>query len=253
VQAPWIALTAFILMAGGVWLGDWLRRVLPKEHLSEASRDIVRIGIGFLATMAALILGLLLASAKTSYDTKSEELRGVAAKLISLDRTLRQYGPAADPIRAELSTSLSRVLSFHWGGKTIALPTAGSDRGPIAFETLQQKLFMLPQSTPAEAALAQRALSLTNELTQTRWLLIEQTGGNIPWPFLIPLICWLALIFSSFSLFAPRNATVYATMLLCALSVASALFLIIEMDQPYGGVFRISAAPLESALGYMQH
>jgi hypothetical protein len=145
------------------------------------------------------------------------------------------------------------VVSFHWGGKTIALPSASNDRGPIAFETLQHEMFGLPQSTPEQAMLAQRALALTNELAQTRWLLVEQVGGNIPWPFLVLLMCWLGLIFGSFSLFAPRNATVYITILLCALSVASALFLIIEMDQPFGGVFRISAAPLESALGYMQH
>lgn len=249
-------LTAIVAFAGiiaGAWFGAYLRKVLPEHHLTQETESAVRIGVGLIATMAALVLGFLLASAKGSFDIKSEEIRGSAAKLILLDRNLRQYGTEADPIRAQLLATAKAKLDHQWvdvGALAIVEPSAAG--GPLAFERIQEGLRTLAPATPSQRLLQERALRLAEDLAQTRWLLVEQVSGSIPIPFLVLLILWVALIFASLSLFAPNNWTVNAVLLACALSVSSAIFLIIEMDQPFGGVLRISDAPFRNAIGYLE-
>ena len=124
--------------------------------------------------------------------------------------------------------------------------------GPADLERVQQELRELVPATASQRALQGRALQLAGNLAQTHWLLVEQLGGSIPVPFLVLLILWLALIFVSLSLFAPNNWTVNTVLLACGLSVASAIFLIIEMDHPFDGRLRISDAPLRNAVGYLE-
>jgi hypothetical protein len=247
------AIVAFAGIVAGAWLGGYLRKVLPKHHLTDETESAVRIGIGLIATMAALVLGFLLASAKGSFDTKTEEIRVSAAKLILLDRNLRQYGPDADAIRAQLRATAKAKLDHQWvevGALAVVEPSP--TRGPLALEQLQESIRALAPATQSQRIVHARALQLAGDLSQTRWLLVEQVGASIPAPFLVLLILWVALIFVSLSLFAPSNWTVNAVLLACALSVSSAIFLIIEMDQPFGGVLRISDAPFRSAIGYLE-
>lgn len=103
------------------------------------------------------------------------------------------------------------------------------------------------EERPAALVLA-RALTLTSEIEEARWLLVEENRSSIPTPFLVVLVFWLTAIFASLGLFAPRNGTVFTVLLVCALSVSTAIFMILEMDQPYDGILRVSAAPLRSAL-----
>ncbi len=252
MNALLIAFVAFAVIIAGAWAGAYLRSVLPKHHLSDETESAVRIGVGLIATMAALVLGFLLASAKGSFDTKSEEIRASAAKLILLDRNLRQYGADADPIRAQLRAAAKARLDHKWVDVSrVAVIEPFSSSGPLALEQVQEKLRELAPATTAQRMIQARALELSGELAHTRWMLVEQVGGSIPIPFLVLLILWLALIFVSLALFAPSNWTVNAVMLACALSVSSAIFLIIEMDQPFGGVISISDAPFRSAIGYL--
>jgi hypothetical protein len=248
-----IAAASFVLIFGGACAGAYLNGVLPKHHLSGETRDIVRIGFSLIATMVALVLGLLLASAKSSLDVKSEEIRASAARLILLDRNLRQYGPDADPIRAQLRAIAEKSLSRHWvNSSTLAVAESVAVTGTTDLEHLQRSLRELSPSTPEQRLIQVRALQVADDIAQTRWMLIEQTDGSIPWALVGLLIFWLALIFASFALFAPRNATVNATMLLCAFSVAGAIFFIIEMDRPFGGLLHVSDAPLRTAIGYLK-
>ena len=253
MHAITVSIAAFVVIIIGTLVGVYLRTVLPKHHLDEDTRDAVRIGIGLIATMAALVLGLLLATAKTSFDTKSEELRVSAAKVILLDRTLREYGADASDIRAELRGVLERRLRRGWVDSrnlTVIEPTSTSELLPM--ERVQTKLRALPAGTPAQRLAQDRAVQLGEDLAQTRWLLVEQIGGTIPLPFLVLLVLWVALIFASLGLFAPRNGTFYAVIVVCALSVSSALFLIIEMDRPFGGMLTISDTPLHTAIEYLK-
>ena len=248
-----IAIVAFVVIIAGAGFGAYLRTALPEHHLTDETETAVRIGVGLIATMAALVLGFLLASAKESFDTKSEEIRESAAKLILLDRNLRQYGVEADSVRAQLRETAISQLHHKWiDGAHIALLESSPTRGPLDFELVQERLRELAPTTPAQRFTLARALQLSGDLAQTRWLLVEQVDGTIPTPFLALLVLWIALIFVSLSMFAPNNWTVNTVLLACALSVSSAIFLIIEMDKPFGGVVSISDAPFRSAVEYLE-
>lgn len=253
MDALLVSLASFVVILAGTWVGTYLRAVLPKHHLDAETRDAVRIGVGLIATMAALVLGLLLATAKTSFDTKSNEVRISAAKVILLDRTLREYGADGNTIRALLRDIIEHRLHrglVDTGNLTVIEPSTTSDTLPM--ERMQEQLRALAPVTPGQRLAQARAVQLGEDLAQTRWLLVEQVGGTIPLPFLVLLVLWVALIFASLGLFAPRNGTFFAVIIVCALSVSSALFLIIEMDRPFGGLLRISDAPISSAIRYLQ-
>jgi hypothetical protein len=200
-----------------------------------------------------MVLGLLVASAKSSYDTKVEEIQQIAAKLILLDRNLREIGPAADPVRASIRQLVSERILPMWDRGMLDLSTTSPTApGPQLMDDLMRTLRSLTPSGEVQTFARARAMGLSEELAQTRWLLIEQTGRTIPMPFLVVLVFWLAAIAASLTLFAPRNGTLVAISVICAVSFGSAIFLILEMDQPYTGLIRISDVPLRSALAFLQ-
>jgi hypothetical protein len=247
-----VSLFVFAVVLAGAVLGAVLRAVLPSHHLSDESKDVVKVGIGLIATLAALVLGLLVASGKASYDRKTEEIRESAAKLILLDRTLRQYGPEANGLRDQIRRTITSKVNLSW------IDSASQDRLPAegtapagTTEELQDMLVALSPANDSQRALRSRAMQLGSELAQTRWLLVEQKGHSTPTPFLVMLVLWLAVIFGSLGLFAPRNATVYSVVIVCALSVSGAILLILEMDRPFEGLLKISDAPLRSAISQM--
>lgn len=229
-------------------MGAILRGILPEHHLSKESRDIANLGTGLIATLAAMVLGLLVASAKNSFDTKSEEIKQGAAKIILLDRNLRHYGPEISEVRDLLRHLAAGKADLSWI-EDIDRP-AGARLAPsaAALEAIQQKLRALSPTNDAQRELQKRALVLCADLAQTRWMLFEQRGSSIPMPFLVVLVLWLAVIFATFGLFAPRNGTVFAVILACALSVSSAIFLILELDRPFDGLLKISDAPVRDAI-----
>ena len=238
--------TVFACVFGGALLGIFLRAVLPDHHLSSESKDVVRLGTGLLATMSALVLGLLIASAKGSYDVKNSELTQMAANVVLLDRVLAHYGPETKDARDLLRRSVARALDLMW-------PTNGSrsaELNPAATgaEDLYENIQALSSPTEAQRTLRAEALRIAVDLGRTRALLFAQSGSAIPLPFLGILVFWVAVIFVSFGLFAPRNATVVATLFVCALSVSGAIFLIVELDRPFQGFLRVSSAPLRTAL-----
>jgi len=245
-----ISVTVLIVLMLSTWLGSVLNPRLPKHHLSDESKAMVMVGIGFIATLAALVLGLLLASAKSAFDTKSEEIEQAAARIILLDRNLRQYGSAANPARDLLRGLVSSKVDLirDTGRTLVTVPGASKALG---IEEIQEAIRALSPSSDAQWSIQTRSLKLAADLAQTRWLLVGQAGSAIATPFLIVLVLWLAVILGCLSLVAPRNGTVIAVSFLCALSFASAIFLLLEMDRPFEGLLRISDAPLRSAVKYL--
>jgi hypothetical protein len=234
---------------GGVLLGMFLRSVLPAHHLSPESHEIVKLGTGLIATMAALVLGLLVASAKDSFDLQRGELIQLAADTILLDRALAHYGPEAHKARAVLREAVTKTLERVW-------PTDGSRPAPFdpsasGGERLYDEIHALAPRTDEQRAIQTQALDTAVGLGQTRWMLREQHGSSIPTPFLLVLTFWLAIIFASFGLSAPWNATVLVTLVVCALSVSGAVFLILQLDRPFEGLIQISSAPLRDALAHL--
>jgi hypothetical protein len=223
--------------------------VLPEEHLSTDTKDVVKLGIALIATMAALVLGLLIASAKSTYDTRRNQLLQVSADIILLDRVLANYGVETKDARTMLQRSVAGALEQFW-------PTDGHrpsmiDRRASSVETLYDNIQQLSPHSEAQRSLQSQALTMALDLGRTRVLLFEQLDSSIPVPFLVVLVFWLGIIFASFGLFAPRNGTVIAAFFVCALSVSGAIFLILELDRSFEGLLQVSGTPLSAALAQL--
>jgi hypothetical protein len=242
-----IAITGivFACIFGGAMLGMLIRSRLPQHHLSADSKDTVKVGMGLIATMSALVLGLLVASAKSTYDTQRNGLAQMAGNIVFLDRTLALYGPETKEAREFLRSTVAGALERIWPEESSRSAQMEPTTAP---ESLYQKIQELSPKNDAQRSLQAQALKINSDFMQTRWLLFAERGRSIPAPFLVVLVFWLAILFASFSLFAPRNASVVVTLLVCALSVSGAIFLILELDRPFAGLLKISGDPLRDAL-----
>jgi hypothetical protein len=242
------SLAAFCFIAGGVVLGIFLRTKLPEGDLSGESKEVVRLGMGLIATLAALVLGLLISSAKSSYDAQGAQVRQLTAGVILLDNLLAQAGPGAEKARTLLRQGVPAMIGRIWREDSANAAKGGSFKataeGDAFFESLQE----LSPQTEAQRSLDARAVQLSNELAQTRLLLYTQAGNVIPFPFLAVLVFWLTILFLSFSIFALPNKTLVTALLVCALSASGAIFLILDLNQPFGGLMTISSEPLRTAL-----
>jgi Protein of unknown function (DUF4239) len=248
MNASLISLLVFVIIFGGAILGVVLRPLLSEDHLHPDSRDVVKMATGLIGTSTALVLGLLIASAKSSFDQKTNQVRQLTATIILLDDLLAQYGPEATSVRNLLRQSIQPLANRIWHEEE--LPTGKlvhfeSTAESLAFENELQRL---SPKNDAQRSLQSRAVQAFTEAAQIRLRLFAQTGGSIPTPFLIILVFWLSAIFVSFTLFARANLVVMASLFICALSFACAIFLILELDNPFTGLMGISSATLRSAL-----
>jgi hypothetical protein len=237
----------FACVFGGALLGMALRAILPQHHLSADSKDAVKVGMGLVATMAALVLGLLVASAKASYDQQRTELTDMSSKIVTLDRILAHYGPETKEMRDLLRVDVTHILDQLWiegGHSQVAPMTSGG-------EILYDKIQALAPKDDAQHTLKAQALAIAMIIGQTRWLMYEQTIESVSIPLLVVLVLWLTTLFISFGLFAPANATVTISFFAAALAVSSAILLILEMYTPYAGMIHISQAPLRAALAQL--
>jgi len=245
-----VAAVVLACVFGGALLGRFLRARLPGNHLGEDSKDIVKLAIGVVATMTALVLGLLVSSAKSSFDRMGDELTQTAATVVELDRALLQFGPDAAPIRAALRRNFGTVVEALVAQNESRLVQL--QQGPVAKGRIEGLVAAIRELVPhddAQREMQVRATALAHELNASRWLLVLQRHDSISTPLLVVVVSWLTLIFVGFGLFSPpRNATVIAALFLCALSVSGAIFLILEMDDPLTGVVRISDVPMRRAL-----
>jgi hypothetical protein len=244
-----ISLIVLACVFGAALLGMLLQSVLPRHHLHADSKDVVKLGMGLVGTMAALVLGLLVASAKGSYDAQSTEITDLAANVVLLDRMLAHYGPEAKEVRGLLRNTVSLITDQLWSPESARTGRVGSPS--IGNEQFFDKLQQLSPRDDTQRALLAQAASMAFGIGKTRWLMYEQNVTGVSIPMLVVLVSWLAMIFASFGLFAPRNATVVASLFVSAISVSGAILLILEMYSPYAGIIQISQAPLRAALAHL--
>src|SRR5258708_7584250 len=218
---------------------------LPEPHLNADSRDVVRLGTGLLSTLAALVIGLLIASAQSSFQTRSNQIKQITANVILLDNLLAKAGPEAKPLRPLLRDGLKILVERIWREQDTnsakSTPFEASGQSHSFFDRL---LDLTPQND-GQRQIQSRALQLWIDLAQTR-VLFAQTDSAIPMPFLAVLILWLAAIFVSFGLFARPNAIIVSALCVSAVSAASAIFLILELGHPFTRLMEISSAPLSN-------
>ena len=244
-----IGLLVLVCIFGTSLVGMLLRPALSQQHLSADTKESVKLGMGLVGTMAALILGLLVAAAKSAYDTEKNEVIQMAAKIVFLDRVLANYGPESADTRVVLRRMVEGSLSRIWPEErpqNARLDPIGSGA-----EEVQKALQKLTPRNDVQVSLKSQAVGVASDLGQLRWLLFEQSGSSIAMPLLIVVIAWLAIIFASWGLFAPFNSIAIAALLLAALSVSGAIFLILELDQPFDGLIQISSGPMRNALAHL--
>ena len=244
-----IASITFACTFGCALAATFVRSWLPPTHLSKESQDVVRLGIGLVATMTALLLGLVTAAARSAFDANDAALRSSVANILTLDRHLARFGPETRPTRDLIRSAVAFRVETIWpaSGPGAALTSDAPGTTPPVEEVENQILRLSPE-TDAQRWFKAEALKLSEEIVKTRWRVLGSAGGAVPAPFLVVVIFWLTVTFTSFGLYAPRNATVLAVLGVAAMSVAGAVFLILELDGPFEGVIKVSSGPFRYAL-----
>ena len=246
-----VSIAVFVATFAGALAGLFINARLPESHLEGDSKDVVKLVMGLLATLSALVLGLLISSAHRSYELQQQEVQTIGISVFQLDRALMRLGPdakdARELVRRIVEAELARASANDGMRATIESPLEAQRAAAVLFD----RIAVLSPGNDMQRIVQQRSLQLLNTLADTRLLLTEQSRGAISWPFLIVLTFWLTILFAGFGLFARRNATVIAALGLGALSVAGAIFLILEMNRPYTGIMQISIEPIRNALTQM--
>jgi hypothetical protein len=239
-----------VCLFAAVWIGLWLRRLVPKHHFSAETRDTVKLAMGLVATMSALVLGLLVSSAKSSYDTTRGQVIQMASKIALLDRALGVYGPEATELRRQLRILIEEQMRRMWpdeatSGTQPRTDTRAGDAFYVAIQSLSPR-------DDTQRTLKTQAATLAGELGQLRALMLAESTTSISRPMLIVVVAWLVVIFLSFSLLAPSNATANLALMVSALSVVGALFLVLELDRPFGGLIQISSEPMRIVISNLE-
>jgi hypothetical protein len=245
--------------------GVFIRPLLSERHSTRETFELIQLVTTMLVTFAALVLGLLTSSAKTSFDRVGNDLRGLGSDLIQLDQCLRDYGPGTDTARELLRIYTAAAIASTWPAEPAPegdyyprhLPRSDSDARMESatlgamLDQVGRKLRGLEPTEAARQRLASDCLDQFEHLKQRRWKLIEDAYTSISMPFYLVLVFWLAVAFASFGLSAPRNMIAFVMLGLGAVSIASAIFVIVDLDTPFTGLFSVSSQPLRHALAHL--
>jgi hypothetical protein len=244
-----ISLIVFAFVFGGSLFGMYLGVVLSEDQLSTGSRDLLKLGMGLMGTMTALVLGLQLGSAVNAFDAQQSDLTQISAKLIMLDSALAHYGPETKATRELLRRAAVQKLELMWPQKH----EKPSQWRPTSLESdeVYYNIQALSPGTESQRAAKAQALSVLLDVGQTRWLMFEQQSNSASMPLLFVLTIWLTVMFICLGIFAPRNATAISTLFVCASSVSGAIFLILELHSPLSGLIRIPSEPLRYAIAHL--
>jgi hypothetical protein len=250
-----------LLLFGGSVGGFYLQGVLQERHKNRETLDAVRLIVSILVTFTALVLGLVTTSVKASHDLFDIRLRGFAGEIIELDQRMREYGDGAGAIRAELRKYVAAAIADTWrdepqpsGDYPHFTPTPGYERAPLG-DLLMQVDTSIRRLEPSDAYHAKLAEVLAARLTSTladRWLLIVTAQDTVSLPLIALVVAWLTIIFGVFGLCSPRNRVVYVTIALCAVSISSSIYLIMDLDRPLEGLVKVSSAPMRDALRHVE-
>lgn len=241
-----ISVLVFACVCGSAAAGLWF--VLPAPHLNNETKEVVRLGTGLIGTIAALVLGLLVSSAQTNFDRINDELMENAAGVLMLDRALAEYGPEAAEARGMLKHLYARRIEMLFSEDARRQFKADDRHSDLKERSLDTKIRSLPAGDPFHEGLQSHALDILAEVEMRRALMHEQGEESVPEPLLVMLVVWLAVIFVTFGLFAPRNATVWTALMVCALSASGAIFLVLELSTPFVGLVTIDSAPMRDTL-----
>jgi len=238
------------VLVGGAFAGWWARQRLPAHHLTDETKSLVSVSMAVVGTISALVLGLLISNANTSFIARSSEVTTLSADILRLDQMLRLYGPEANPARGKLLQYAERKTNDLFPKNLSDVRVTNES----TYEVLQQVEYLMLELRPPDPRrqwFLQQALLHAAKIGNTRWLLGQEAGQGTPKAFVALVVFWLSLLFASFGLFAPRNFLSAATLVLCAIAVAGAVEMILELEQPFAGVLHISPVPMQQAIHSM--
>ena len=239
-------LIAFVAIFSGALIGIFAARALPEHHLSNESRNAVTVSAAIVGTLSALVIGLMISTASSSFSTRSREVTKIAVNLVLINRMMQRYGPEAGDVRAKVRTyATAKMQELFPPAGELSEPTEATIR---MMETTQDSILSLVPTDERQRWLRSQALTLSDGLLEARWMLAEEADSHIPTSFLILLIFWLTLVFASFGLFAPPNTSVIVVLCLCSIAVSGGITMILELDSASSGLVRISAEPMRNAL-----
>jgi len=225
---------------------------LPTHHRTNETRDVVRLGMGMISVLTSLVLGLLIASAKGTFDTTDHDMRAYAADFILLNQTLRDYGPQADGVRKMLLTYVEGAVHELWPDKTdVQRATFEDPKAGSLLDHSMEAILTLKPTNDDQVWLRQRALEIAAGLIHTRWSLVINQHGTISPIETGIVVAWIMVIFASFGLNAPPNAIVVSAFFVCSLSIGAAIFLVRELDSPFNGMIMISPGPMQNAVAHL--
>lgn len=228
-----------------------VQRMLKSHHLSKEMQDLVKLSAGMIATLTALVLGLLVSSAKTAFDAINSGVVQGSAKVIYLDRTLARYGPESLPVRNQLKTAIEGTLATLWPEGHARADGLTAVENANGLEVMRDRLYELAPQTEAQRLAFTQAQQLTADLGQNRWFLVEEVHTHLPTPLMVILVFWLFLLFVSFGLFAPKSRMAFVVLAVGACAVSAAIFLVLELGQPFDGLIQISSDPIRNALSHL--
>jgi hypothetical protein len=249
VTSAWVFLVTLAATLGGAVLGAVLRRAIPATHLDEDTRDVVRLGIGLIGTLSAVAISLMIASAKNSYDTQDAHFRQFSADVILTDQLLAQYGPEATPIRQLMRQAIPAALDRIWAEKAIGAPQSSAFTPSSAAEQIFDGIEALKPANDTQRALKPRIEQASGDIARARLLMFADVDTPIQSPFLLILVFWLTVIFISYSLVVEPGPVLAVALVILALSIASALFLVADLSRPFAGLMQISNQHLRDAMG----
>ena len=252
------AFVVFLSLFGGAMLGMGMAGRLADHHLTKETQDAVKLGVGMVVAVASLILGLMTTSVKSNFDATQRDVHQFSTYLITLDSTLRDYGPDAEPARSALTAFSRHLLEQSWhladpqaAPQAPATPEVPDPWSQVKFSGVSHAIQALSPQNPLQSELKAHALATSRSLALLRWTVIQESVDTVPPAFTAVLIVWLTLIFISFGLFAPVNRVSVTAFLLCAVCLAGAMFLILEMSSPFEGLINVSPIAIEHALAQM--
>ena len=246
-----VGLIVFAVVLAGAFAGWTTKQRLPKHHLTDETKNVVSVSMAVVATVSALVLGLLISNANTKFSVLEGEVTALSAEILRLDQILRRYGPDANPARETLREYAEQKTDDLFP-KEPANVRLGNPSTYELLQRLEDLLLAMKPATPRDQWWLGQAVSLAAKMGDIRWLLAQQIGQGTPKAFIALLVFWLALLFFSFGLFAPHNLTSAAILTLCALAVAGAVGMFLELEQGFGRVVHISPQPMRQAVNMLQ-
>jgi len=246
-----IGLIVFTVLLSGAFAGSWIRKRLPENHLTDETKSLVSVSMAIVATLSALVLGFLISNANSSFTALGGEVTTLSAQLIRLDQVLRRYGPQTKQTRELLRQYVEAKTADLFPDDPADLRIGSSSTYEI-LQRVQDSLLDLKPANSRDQWWLGQALTLAGKIGDARWLLAQRVGQGTPKAFVILLVFWLTLLFASFGLFAPPNLTSATTLAVCALAVAGAVAMILELENGFKGVVHISPEPMREVVKTLQ-